>query len=119
MRAELLVLRKWPAAWGLMLVAPLLVLVNQYVAEFISYLSLTPAEYGTFGTPSQNLPALLPGQFNIIAVSQFTYGGAAPFIVLGALLAGGDWERGTIATVLLQRPGRVRAFAGQALALAV
>jgi hypothetical protein len=42
MRAELLVLRKWPAAWGLLLVTPALVLLNDYVAQFISYLSLTP-----------------------------------------------------------------------------
>ena len=119
MRAELLVLRKWPAAWGLLLVTPLLVLSRGYVAEFIAYLTLTPADYLTAGTPAQNLPSLLPSQFNIIAVNQFTFSGTAPFIILGAVMAGGDWGRGTIATALLQRPGRVRTFAGQALALAV
>ena len=118
MRAELLVLRKWPAVWGLLLVTPLLVLSRGYVAGFIAYLSLTPADYLTAGTPGQNLPSLLPGQFNIIAVIQFSFG-SAPFIVLGAVMAGGDWGRGTIATALLQRPGRVRTFAGQALALTV
>ena len=119
MRAELLVLRKWPAAWGLLLVTPALVLLNDYVAQFIFYLSLTPADYATDGTPAQFLPALLPGQFNIVAVMQFDFTGMAPFIVLGAVMAGGDWSRGTIATALLQRPGRTRTFAGQALALAL
>jgi ABC-2 type transport system permease protein len=119
MRAELLVLRKWPAAWGLLLVTPLLVLAFDYVAEFVSYLNLTPADYATYGTPSQAFGSLTPSQFNIIAVSQFNFTGLAPFIVLGAVMAGGDWDRGTIATSLLQRPGRARTFAGQALALAV
>jgi ABC-2 type transport system permease protein len=119
MRAELLVLRKWPAAWGLLLLTPMLVLLSDYVAQFIFYLSLTPADYATDGTPAQTLPALLSGQFNIVAVMQFAFTGTAPFIVLGAAMAGGDWSRGTITTALLQRPGRARTFAGQALALAI
>ena len=119
MRAELLVLRRWPAAWGLMLVTPVLVLLSDYVAEFIFYLTLTPTDYSTYGTPAQNLQSLLPSQFNIIAVSQFSIYGTTPFIVLGAAMAGGDWGRGTITTALLQGPGRARTFAGQALALAV
>jgi ABC-2 type transport system permease protein len=119
MRAELLVLRKWPAAWGLLLVTPVLVLLNSYVAGFISYLNLIPADYAVYGTPAQSFPALTPSQFNIIAVSQFTFSGTAPFIVLGAVMAGSDWGRGTITTALLQKPGRATTFAGQALALAV
>jgi ABC-2 type transport system permease protein len=119
MRAELLVLRKWPAAWGLLLVTPVLVLLSDYVAEFISYLNLTPADYAAYGTPAQSFPALTPSQFNIIAVNQFTFSGTAPFIVLGAVMAGSDWSRGTITTALLQKPGRVKTFTGQALALAV
>ena len=119
MRAELLVLRKWPAAWGLLLVTPLLILCSGYVANFIGYLTLTPAHYATWGPPRMILPSMLPSQFNIIAVNQFTFSGTAPFIILGAIMAGGDWGRGTIATALLQRPGRARTFAGQALALAV
>ncbi|MGD0064761.1 MAG: hypothetical protein ABSB76_15105 [Streptosporangiaceae bacterium] len=119
MRAELLILRKWPAAWGLLLVTPMLVLLSDYVAEFIFYLNLTPADAAAYGTPAQNLSSLLPSQFNIVAVGQFTFSGTAPFIVLGAVVAGGDWGRGTITTALLQRPGRARTFAGQGLALAV
>jgi len=119
MRAELLVLRKWPAAWGLMLLTPVLVFMTDYVAQYIIYLTLTPAQYSTLETPAQGIASLLPSQFNIIAVSQFELSGTVPFIVLGAAMAGGDWRRGTIMPTLLQGPGRVRAFAGQALALAV
>jgi ABC-2 type transport system permease protein len=119
MRAELLVLRKWPAAWGLLLLTPVLVFMTDYVAQYIIYLTLTPAQYSTLETPAQGIASLLPSQFNIIAVSQFLLSGTVPFIVLGAAMAGGDWRRGTIMPTLLQGPGRVRAFAGQALALAV
>ena len=118
MRAELLVLRKWPAAWGLLLVTPVVVLVYQYIGHFISYLCLTPADYAGYGTPSQSLPQMLPAEFNIVSVMQFSFSGLAPLIVLGAVVSGGDWSRGTIATSLLQQPGRIRTFAGQALALA-
>jgi len=119
MRAELLVLRKWPAAWGLLLVTPALILTSDYVAEFVSYLNLTPADYAVYGTPAQAFSSLTPSQFNIIAVNQFNFSGTAPFMVLGAIMAGGDWGRGTIGTALLQRPGRAQTLAGQALALAV
>ena len=88
--AELLVLRKRPAALALLLVTPVLVLATDYVAEFIWYLTLTPAQYADFGSQAQNLPSMLPSQFSIISVSQFELTGTAPFIVLGALVAGGD-----------------------------
>jgi ABC-2 type transport system permease protein len=118
-RAELLVLRKWPAAWGLMLVAPALTLVTYYVVTFVDYLTVTPAQYAQLGSPSQMLPAMLPSQFVIAATEQFSFSAVAPFVVLGAVMAGGDWGRGTIGTSLVSGPGRVRTGAGQALALAV
>ena len=118
MRAELLVLRKWPLAWGLLLVTPAYLLLFDYLAELISYLVLTPAEYASYGNPGEAFASLTPSQFNIIAVNQFDLsGGTVPLIVLGAILAGDDWGRGTITTAMLQRSGRVRTFAGQALAL--
>jgi ABC-2 type transport system permease protein len=118
-RAELLVLRKWPAAWGLLLVTPAVTLVTYYVVGFVFYLTATPAQYAQPGTPAQNLPSLLPGQFVIVALTQFSFSAVAPFVVLGAVMAGGDWERGTVGTALLAGPGRIRTGAGQALALAL
>jgi ABC-2 type transport system permease protein len=118
-RAELLVLRKWPAAWGLLLIAPALTLVTSYVVTFVQYLTVTPAQYSELGSPSQMLPALLPSQFVIEAINQFSFSAVAPFVVLGAVMAGGDWGRGTIGTSLVSGPGRVRTGAGQVLALAL
>jgi len=117
LRAELLVLRKSRVAWALVLTAPALTLVTGYLFGFLSYLGDTPAMYAQEGTPAQNLPSLLPSQFVIEAVGQFYF--TAPFIVLGAVIAGGDWGRGTIRTSLLAWPGRARVFAGQALAILI
>ena len=69
------------------------------------------------GTPAQNLPALLPSQFVIQSVEPFYF--TAPFIVLGAVIAGSDWSRGTIRTSLLAGPSRTRTFAGQVLAIMI
>jgi ABC-type transport system involved in multi-copper enzyme maturation permease subunit len=115
LRAELLVLRKSRVAWALLLIMPMLTLVTTYGFSFADYLGLTPATYAQFGTPAQNLQGLLPIQFDIQAVNQLSF--AAPFIVLGAVIAGGDWGRGTIKTSLLQGPSRARTFAGQTLAI--
>jgi ABC-2 type transport system permease protein len=117
MRAELLVLRKWPAAWGLLLVVPAATLLPYYVLSFVVYLTDTPAEYAQQGSPAMILPSLLPSQYVIVALALLP-STTAPFVVLGAVMAGGDWERGTIGTSLLAGPGRVRAAAGQAAALA-
>jgi ABC-2 type transport system permease protein len=117
-RAELLVLRKWPAAWGLLLVVPAVTLLTFYVVSFVQYLTETPAEYAQLGSPAQILPTMLPSQFVITALVLLP-STTAPFVVLGAVLAGRDWERGTIGTTLLAGAGRVRAAAGQAAALAV
>ena len=70
MRAELLVLRKWPAAWALLLIMPAATLLPYYVVSYVFYLTVTPAEYAVQGTPAQNLPALLPSQFVIVALTQ-------------------------------------------------
>jgi len=117
LRAELLVLRKSRVAWVLVLTAPTLTLVTTYLFQFLEYLGDTPAIYAQAGTPAQNLPALLPSQVVIQAVGQLYF--TAPFILLGAVIAGGDWGRGTIRTSLLAGPGRARVFAGQALAILI
>jgi ABC-2 type transport system permease protein len=119
MRAELLVLRKWPAVWALLLVTPLVTLAFNYLSRFAIYLMLTPAQYVQLGTPAQDLPSMLPGQFVVATTAQFGISAVVPFAVLGAMLAGGDWSRGTIRTSLVQGPGRIRTLAGQVVALTV
>ena len=114
-RAELFVLRKSRAVWALVLVAPLMVLIQTYLFGFALYLGLTPATEQLFGSQAQNLPPLLPSQFVIEAVGDLIQ--TAPFIVLGAFIAGGDWGRGTLRTSLLQGQSRARCFCGQVLAV--
>lgn len=117
LRAELLVLQKWPAAWVLVLITPLYVLLFSYAIQYVLYLSAENGSLTDLGSPEQLLPALLPNQSVIIVVNGFGFSGTAPFVVLGALAAGGDWGRGTIKTSLTQGPGRLRTFFGQALAV--
>ena len=117
LRAELLVLRKSKVAWALVLTTPMLTLITIYLLWFLEYLGDTPALYAQEGSPAQALEGLLPSQFNIQAIEQVAI--TAPFIVLGAVIAGGDWGRGTIKTSLLAGPGRVRTFAGQAAAILI
>jgi ABC-2 type transport system permease protein len=117
LRAELLVLRKSKVAWILVLTAPLLTLVTTYLFQFLIYIGDTPAHYALQGTPAMDLPAILPSQFVIQAVGQLNF--TAPFIALGAVIAGGDWSRGTIRTAMTAGPGRTRTFAGQALAVLI
>jgi ABC-2 type transport system permease protein len=117
LRAELLVLRKSKVAWALVLTAPALTLVTNYLFGFLGYIGDTPEMYAQQGTPAQELPALLPSQFAISALEQLSF--IAPFIVLGAVIAGGDWGRGTMRTSLLAGPGRARTFAGQVLAIMI
>jgi ABC-2 type transport system permease protein len=117
LRAELLILRRSKAAWALVLATPMLTLFTIYLLQFLEYLGDTPALYTQEGTPEQALEGLLPGQFNIQAIEQVAI--TVPFIVLGAVIAGGDWGRGTIKTSLLQGPSRARTFAGQTLAIMV
>ena len=81
LRAELLILRKSRVgAWALVLTAPLLTLVTTYLFQFLDYLGLTPVMYAKFGTPTQDLPALLPSEFAIQAVNDVSV--TAPFIIL-------------------------------------
>lgn len=112
-RAELLVLRKSRVAWVLVALPPLSVLITTYGFGFLYYDLLTPAQYEQFGTPSQMLSLLLPDQFLIETVDALWQ--TAPFILLGAVIAGSDWGRGTVKTALLQGPSRTRTFAGQVL----
>ncbi len=117
LRAELLILRKWPVCWALLLITPVLTLITGYLVPYLQFRTVTPDQYDQLGSPSQILPTILPGQYVISAMSNFGFSGTAPFVILGAVLAGGDWGRGTIKTALLQGPGRLASLAGQALGL--
>jgi len=117
-RAELLILRKWPVVWLLVLLPPTYTLVLDYVVQYVVYLTADTGSLSDLGPAELHLAALLPNQFVINAVNGFGFTGTAPLVVLGAFVAGGDWGRGTINTSLSQGPSRLQTFAGQALAVA-
>jgi ABC-type transport system involved in multi-copper enzyme maturation permease subunit len=114
-RAEMLVLRKWPAVWALALLGPFLTFFFGYFFPYFDYLS---SRSGASAVPSEAvISSSLPDHLIVNVMQAFALYGSATAIVLGGLLAGGDHGRGTLKTSLAQRPTRIQNFAGQALAL--
>lgn len=118
-RAELLVLRKRPVAWALLLTTPFFTLVTGYGLNYLFYVT---AGTGVSQGVSPSLPTLLPGEFVARALSNFGFNDvgvdtSAAFLLLGALVAGSDWSRRTITTSTVQGPTRLETFLGQAAAL--
>jgi hypothetical protein len=115
---------KRPAIWALALLVPAEMLLNSYFSAYVSYatansgVSLNVSAPLVLATmmPSQYLTAALNGAFGTQAGNVY---GAVVFMLLGALIGGSDWGRGTIKTAVLQGPSRLRAFTGQALAVAL
>ena len=126
-RGELLILRRRPAVWVLTLVLPVNMLIGFYVTQYVDYLSVNTPDGQIWGlNPQQLLTAMSPGQYLTGALSGFGNGygnlgmyGAAVFMLLGALIGGGDWERGTIRVSLIQGPGRLAVALGQCLATVI
>lgn len=99
---------------------PLFTVLQGYLLGYLFYLAQAkPDASPTGGTPEQLLPALLPAQFHLQAVGVYIFIGTAVPLILGALVAGGDWGRGTVKTALSQGPGRLATFTGQAAAVGV
>jgi ABC-type transport system involved in multi-copper enzyme maturation permease subunit len=121
-RAELLVMCRWPAMWAFVLIMPVVTLFDGYLAQYVLYLNAGTSAI-VLSSPSQVLPAILPGQYVPAVLNSIgfdpTLPGTAAFFLIGALAAGSSWAGRTITTSLLQAPGRVRTAAGQALAVAV
>jgi len=122
LRAELLIMRKRPAVWALILVLPVDMLINSYGYAYVLYATANSGVSLGVNAP-QVLSSLLPDQY-LMAALNGGFGefndvyGTAVFMLLGALVGGSDWGRNTIRTALLQGPGRWRTVAGQSLALA-
>ena len=121
-RAELLVMCRWPAMWAFVLIMPVVTLFDGYLAQYVLYINAGTSAI-VLSSPSQVLPAILPGQYVPAVLNSIgfdpTLPGTAAFFLIGALAAGSSWAGRTITTALLQAPGRVRTAAGQALAVAV
>ena len=118
LRAELLVLRKWRAAWALVAAVPLYVIILWDLGSYVQYLTASPLQASLSpGLLSSDLATVSPSQFVQVAAVGLNAIGPIVAMLLGALVAAGDWERGTIKTSLSAGPGRARTVAGQAVAL--
>ena len=108
--AELLVLRKRTSTWILLGIWTTLALVFAYVVPYVTYLN-DPAE--------QPLGELLPQQLVGTLMGGFPFFGGVLTLMLGVLTFGSDYGWGTLRTLFIQRPGRLRVFAAKVLALAL
>ena len=107
LRAELLVLRKWRAAWALVAAVPLYVIILWDLGSYVQYLTASPLQASLSpGLLSSDLATVSPSQFVQVAAVGLNAIGPIVAMLLGALVAAGDWERGTIKTSLLAGPGR-------------
>lgn len=64
------------------------------------------------------LPATLPANLIANALGGFAVMGGAIAMILGALVAGSEYDWGSRKTALTQRPGRLTIFGGMVAALA-
>jgi ABC-type transport system involved in multi-copper enzyme maturation permease subunit len=108
--AELLVLRKRTSTWILLGIWSTLALVFAYVVPYVTYLN-NPRE--------QPLADVLPQQLVGELMGGFPFFGGVLALMLGVLTFGSEYGWGTLRTLFIQRPGRLRVFAAKLVALAV
>lgn len=122
-RGALLELRKRPATWVVGAVVLYDTLFTWYLSGYATYLQ---AQAGlvrlTLPFPTY-LRRLLPEEVERVVVARLAGGemfasGPPLALILGAVAAGGDWDWGTLASVLTQRPSRGAVYAGRVMALA-
>lgn len=117
-RAELLRLRRWPAAWVLIGVWFALDLAFVYVFDYIAYRTGDTTGVADGVPPAQLLAGLMPAAVPTAAVQGTPLFGGAILLILGALTVGSGFGWGTWKTVLTQGPGRGTAFGGTLVVLA-
>lgn len=118
-RAELLRLRRWPAAWVLIGVWFALNLAFVYVFNYIAYRTGDTSGVADRLPRAQLLAGLMPDAVPAAAVQGTPLFGGAILLILGALAVGSGFGWGTWKTVLTQGPGRATAFGGTLVVLAL
>lgn len=116
-RAELVVLRLSPSVWALILLLPALTLLNDYLVPYVLYRTAGTGTVIDLGSPLQMLYMLSPSQLVAVVTATYATLGPAVAVVLGALVAGGDWARGSLTSALAQGPGRTATSIGQVAAI--
>jgi ABC-type transport system involved in multi-copper enzyme maturation permease subunit len=112
--AEMLKLYKRLATWILILVPLVLNQVFSYLVPYTSYLSAENER-----AAEQVLANRLPADLVLNSIGGFPVFAGAIALTLGALSVGSEYGWGTLKTTLIQRPRRLKVYAGKLLALAV
>lgn len=112
--AELDKLIRQPATW---ILAAVWLVLNQVFSYLIPYTSYLNSESGR--AAERVLAGTLPSDLISNSISGFPVFAGAIALILGALLAGNEYNWGTLKTMLSQRPSRLSLYAGKLLALAV
>lgn len=112
--AELLLLRKRRSTWILLGLWTVLAIFFSYLLPYVEYRS-GDLGGGPGGTP---LEELLPDRFAGQLSGGFPFFGGVFALMLGVLALGSEYGWGTLRTVLVQRPGRLKVFGAKLLALA-
>ena len=116
-RAELLRLLKWPTTW---VMAGIWLVMNFFFAYLLTYLSYRSAvSDGQARVAAGLLADMSPASLPPTLVQGMPMFGGAIVLILSALATGSGYGWGTWKTVLIQGPGRLSAFAGTLVALAV
>jgi ABC-2 type transport system permease protein len=112
--AEILLIRKRRSTWILLGIWTALAMFFSYLLPYVEYRN---GDIG--GGPGQTpLEELLPDRLAGHLSGGFPFFGGVFALMLGVLTFGSEYGWGTLRTVLVQRPGRLRVFAAKLLALA-
>jgi ABC-2 type transport system permease protein len=113
--AELLLLRKRTSTWILLGIWTALATFFSYLLPYLEYRN---GDLG--GGPGEvSLDELLPDRLAGHLSGGFPFFGGVFALMLGVLALGSEYGWGTLRTVLVQRPGRLRVFAAKLVALGV
>lgn len=120
MAAELLKLRKRPAAWVLGSLLCGMVIMFGYVFTYLGTLISLPNSDPSFAAfIDEQRQALLPAHIVATVIPLLAGLGGPIGLVLGAMAVSSEYSWGTIKTVLTQRSARLHILAGKLLSLGV
>jgi len=113
--AELFLLRKRTSTWILLGIWTALAIFFSYALPYLEY-----RNGDLEGGPGQvSLEELLPDRLAGHLSGGFPFFGGVFALMLGVLALGSEYGWGTLRTVLVQRPGRLRVFAAKLIALGI
>lgn len=115
--AELMKLTRRPAIWILIGIWFVLSILFGYIIPYIIYNN--PPKEMSFTDRLTLLATMVPSGWLGASLGGFPLFGGAFLVITGALVTGSEYGWNTVATILLQRPGRLQVLLGKLLALGV